>query len=99
MNVLESSFHKPRLLLAILFIAFLSACSLDAEILSANNLIDDGIGNIIDPKTDAQRVDHDFIVGETVTTKNGVVFTGVFGEVSEKRALENGVIFEGVFYE
>ncbi|WP_415064267.1 hypothetical protein [Bdellovibrio sp.] len=46
-----------------------------------------------------QRANPDFIAGEVVTTGNGVVIQGTFGEVSEKKTLSNGVEFEGAFYE
>lgn len=81
-------------LLLIIFV-FLSACSLDASIYRPSSLID--IEN--PPHLNIQRTEADFIAGEVVTTGNGAVVTGTFGEVSELQTLGNGVVIEGVFYE
>lgn len=51
------------------------------------------------PSIEKQRTEPDFIVGEIITTPNGVVLKGTFGEVAEKVELSNGVKIEGVFYE
>lgn len=40
-----------------------------------------------------------FTATEVVTTSNGTIVRGAFGEVSEKMTLENGVMIEGAFYE
>ncbi|HEY1079923.1 MAG TPA: hypothetical protein VGE46_07490 [Bdellovibrio sp.] len=80
----------------------MSACSLDAQILNQNVLLpglgEDGIPKEL-PKTASQRAEPDFVAGETVTTGDGVIFQGVFGEISERQVLENGAIIEGVFYD
>jgi len=68
-----------------------SACSLDAQITEVNSNLP-VLENL-------SRKDPDFHLGEVVTTSNGVVFKGVFGEISEKVVLDNGVQFEGAFYE
>lgn len=39
-----------------------------------------------------------YINGETVTTPNGVVVKGTFGEIAERKTLPNGVVIEGVFF-
>ncbi len=77
------------LLIPTLFV--LAACSMDA-------MISDIISST-DTSVDGQRTDVDFTSSEIVTTGNGVVFSGSFGEVSEKKVLANGVTFDGVFYE
>ena len=68
----------------------LSACSMEAS-----------IGRIADinPVQKAQRTISDFIAGEVVTSANGAVVMGTFGEVSERKILSNNVVIEGVFYE
>ena len=68
----------------------LAACSMDAMITDIFSA---------DTSVDGQRTDVDFTSGEIVTTGNGVVISGSFGEVSEKKVLANGVTFDGVFYE
>ncbi|MGE5084876.1 MAG: hypothetical protein ACM3MG_01145 [Bacillota bacterium] len=62
--------------------------------------------NITDPTSESpsvdvglQRTSVDFTSTEIVTTGSGVVFSGSFGEISEKKTLSNGVTFDGVFYE
>lgn len=78
-----------------IYFLFLTACSLDANIYRPSSLID-----IQDPPyLNIQRTEADFIAGEIVTTGNGVVVTGTFGEVSELQTLGSGVVIEGVFYE
>lgn len=76
---------------------FLSGCSLDANLITARSVI----GNNPDsnPNLKMQRTNPDFVAGEVVTTGNGVVIQGSFGEISEKKTLSNGVVFEGAFYE
>lgn len=48
---------------------------------------------------ESKRTEVDFVSGEIVTMDTGVVFSGSFGELSEKQVLSNGVTFEGAFYE
>lgn len=88
--------------LSVLLLA--TACSLDAQILSDKSLLPGsggggGGGSVDSPIEAAKRSDPDFIAGETVTTGDGVIFKGVFGEISERQTLDNGVVFEGVFYD
>lgn len=69
----------------------LSGCSMDAS-----------ISDILPPLPTfekSQIVNSDIVMAETVTTNNGVVITGAFGEISEKKTLSNGVQIEGAFYE
>ncbi len=40
-----------------------------------------------------------FFLGEVVTTSNGAVVKGAFGENSEKVVLSNNAVIEGAFYE
>lgn len=82
--------------LVILFV-LLSGCSLDASLINARSVIGDNPES--NPNLKMQRANPDFIAGEVVTTGNGVVIQGTFGEVSEKKTLSNGVEFEGAFYE
>ncbi|MFM6927835.1 MAG: hypothetical protein ACKOX6_05185, partial [Bdellovibrio sp.] len=70
----------------------LCACSMDVNV---SAIIDGNPSDLIN----AQRTDVDFTSSEIVTTGNGVVFSGSFGEISEKKVLSNGVTFDGVFYE
>lgn len=72
----------------------LTAC-MDASISSLGSVLD----SIPLPSIEVQRTEADFVVGEIVTTGNGVVVKGTFGEVSEKIVTSNGVAVEGVFYE
>ncbi|MNK12097.1 hypothetical protein D3C87_301540 [compost metagenome] len=72
---------------------FIAGCGLDAS------LTDLSVLDPIPPIEKTQRTETDFVAGEIVTTGNGVVFKGTFGELSEKKALANGVVFEGAFYE
>ncbi|MNJ98465.1 hypothetical protein D3C87_162310 [compost metagenome] len=73
-------------------ILILSSCSLDAS-LTELSLID------ANPGEKLQRDEVDFVSGEIVTTTNGVVVKGTFGEVSDKQVLSNGATIEGAFYE
>jgi len=57
------------------------------------------ITSALDDITNSQRTNADFIDGEIVTTNNGVVVKGTFGEIGERQTLSNGVVIEGVFYE
>lgn len=69
----------------------LSACSLDATLLSLQ-----------ESQIEIQnRKSPDLIYGEVVTTSKGFQLTGVFGEISEKTEsiTGNNWQFEGVFYE
>ena len=38
-----------------------------------------------------------FINGETVTTPEGIVIKGTFGEIAQRKVLDNGVVIEAVF--
>ncbi|MFM6929982.1 MAG: hypothetical protein ACKOX6_16040 [Bdellovibrio sp.] len=80
-----------RLLFISASLLFSAACSIDLNITSP----------ISDPLevVGAQRTEVDFTSSEIITTGNGVVFSGSFGEVAEKKVLANGVSFDGVFYE
>lgn len=79
-------------LLVITAPVFLVACSLDASLSDLSQIPDSSIENL-------RRKEPDFIAGEVVTANNGVVVTGTFGEIVQKRKLANGVEVEGVFYE
>lgn len=68
-----------------------SACSMEASL--------DSLEEIAAPILEKMKTDADFVAGEVVTTGNGFVIKGTFGEVSEKQVLSNGVQIEGVFYE
>ena len=59
----------------------------------------ESITSTLDEITNSQRTNTDFIDGEIVTTNNGVVVKGTFGEIGERQILSNGVVIEGVFYE
>ncbi|MFM6929282.1 MAG: hypothetical protein ACKOX6_12520 [Bdellovibrio sp.] len=59
----------------------------------------DSISSAIDDIATSQRTNADFIDGQIVTTSNGVVVKGTFGEIGERKALSNGVVIEGAFYE
>ena len=71
---------------------FLGGCYLDASLSDLSQIPDSVIENL-------NRKEPDFIAGEVVTTNNGVVVTGSFGEIVQKTKLVNGVEVEGVFYE
>jgi outer membrane biogenesis lipoprotein LolB len=84
----QKHFYKVLYLASALL---LSACSLDATLLSLE-----------DSQIEVQnRKSADLIYGEVVTTSKGFQLTGVFGEVSEKTEsiTGNSWQFEGVFYE
>lgn len=106
MNIMKNKLLFKKLFLSscsgIVLTFLTSACSLDAQILMTPSLLPGtalpGTGDIA-PITASQRSEPDFISGETVTTGDGVIFTGVFGEISEKQTLENGIVLEGVFYD
>ena len=72
-------------------LSILSGCSMEASLESMTSTLDE--------ITKSQRTNADFIDGEIVTTNNGVVVKGTFGEIGERRILNNGVVIEGVFYE
>lgn len=81
-------FYKALCLVSALL---LSACSLDATLLSLE-----------ESQIEVQnRKSADLVYGEVVTTSKGFQLTGVFGEVSEKTEsiTGNNWQFEGVFYE
>ncbi len=81
-----------------MFLAFLlTGCSLDASLIEPRSLTSPQ--DQTDPSLKIQRTSPDFISGEVVTTGNGVVMMGIFGEISEKKTLSNGVTIEGAFYE
>lgn len=90
-----STQHSAKIVLFSIIVFFLSACSLEASITEISSIIND----ISDPNQKTQRSDPDFVAGEVVTTSNGTIVTGSFGEVSERQTLSNGVVVEGVFYE
>lgn len=77
----------------ILSMFIIVGCSIDINV----SRVGSTINGSFDPNQ--QRTEPDFVVGEVVTTGNGVVITGSFGEISEKKSLANGVIIEGAFYE
>ena len=79
-------------LLLIIAPIFLVACSLSASLSDLSQIP----GSIIE---NLSRKEPDFISSEVVTTNNGVVVTGSFGEIVQKTKLVNGVEVEGVFYE
>lgn len=80
----------------LLFVFSLTACSLEANIESLTELPKSLIENPIEK---VQRTETDFVAGEVVTTTNGAVIMGTFGEISERQELSNGVVIEGAFYE
>lgn len=80
---------KIFLLLAVSSI--LSACSLDATLLSQEEL-----GAILE---NLNRKEPDFVPGEVVTTAEGYRMTAVFGEIVEEKDASNGWKVKGVFYE
>lgn len=84
-----------KLFLLIVLGSGLAACSMEANISTLPNLLTEGPF----PDMKAQRTEVDFVAGEMVTTDNGVVVSGSFGEISEKKVLSSGVVIEGVFYE
>lgn len=67
----------------------LSGCGLEASITDMNQV----------SINEAQRIEPDFVASEVVTTNQGVVVRGAFGEISEKKTLSNNVVIEGAFYE
>ncbi len=81
-----------------LFPLVLMGCSMDAELTKLGS-ITNTLPSVDDPNLKTQRAETDFVYGEIVTTGNGAVFKGSFGEISEKKVLANGVTFEGAFYE
>lgn len=100
-RILERS-NYLSFLLGVAILTLATACSLDAQILTEKSLLpgsggDGGVGE--SPVPASQRSEPDFIAGETVTTGDGVIFKGVFGEISERQTLDNGVVIEGVFYD
>lgn len=74
-------------------ILVLSACDsyLDVSLEEINKTIipSDSL-NLKDPKS---------FTGQIVTTSNGSVVKGIFGETSERQVLSNNVVIEGAFYE
>ncbi|CAE80253.1 hypothetical protein AB1A81_11195 [Bdellovibrio bacteriovorus] len=84
-----------RALMALALVAALTACSMEANISLLPEILKDPPA----PDMKTQRTETDFVAGEIVTTGNGVVITGSFGEISEKQVLANGVQVEGAFYE
>lgn len=80
-----------KVILGLVSIFVLGACSLDANIQS--------LTEALDPEN-LNRKDPDFIHGEVVTSGQFEI-TGVFGEISEKTKAKNNADweFEGVFYE
>lgn len=85
-----------RLFCALAILAgLLQTSCMDASI----SLIESGKDSLPSITIEKQRTEPDFVVGEVVTTGNGVVIKGAFGEVSEKIQLSNGAKVEGVFYE
>lgn len=84
-------FKLTKTLLFGLLMASLSACSLDASLSDLTQL---------NPILKVQdRDEADFVYGEVVTTGNGVVIQGSFGEISERQELSSGITIEGAFYE
>lgn len=65
----------------VLCFLFLYSGSLDAAFLEGR-------------KSSRPRTEPDFIHGEVITTSNGAVVKGSFGESSEKLVLKNGVVIE-----
>jgi hypothetical protein len=82
-----------KLTVLIIACGALSACTMEASILTQPLAV------IPDPSQEMQRTDADFVAGEVVTTANGTVIRGTFGEISEQQTLSNGVVIEGAFYE
>lgn len=70
-------------------------CSMDASL----STIVSTIADTSTPNPNNQQPDPNFPATEIVTTPNGSVVIGTFGEISEKQILTNGVVVEGVFYE
>lgn len=46
-----------------------------------------------------KRESPEFYQGEIVTTQNGIVVKGTFGEIAETYVTENGIEVGGAFYE
>lgn len=69
---------------------FSVACSLDATILSANELTA--------LLKEGNRTSPDFVQGDFVETASGYRIRAAFGEVSEKKSTPSGWKIEGVFY-
>lgn len=69
----------------------LSACSMDASLTE------------LEPTSRAvvnlKRESPEFHQGEIVTTHNGIIVKGAFGEISETYVTENGIEVGGAFYE
>lgn len=88
----QCEYFKLKNSLLLGFLAFsLSACSLDASLSDLSQL---------NPILKVQHRDEpDFVYGEVVTTGNGVVIQGSFGEISERQELSSGITLEGAFYE
>lgn len=81
---------------AMLLVAFsITGCSLDAKILGPF----EEVAPAHEPSFKMQRAGTDFISGEIVTTGNGVIVRGTFGEISKKQTLSSGIVIEGAFYE
>lgn len=76
-----------------LSIFIIAGCSIDINVSRVGSTINGSF------HPTEQRTEPDFVVGEVVTTGNGVVITGSFGEISEKKSLSSGVVIEGAFYE
>ena len=79
---------------ALLASLLLTSC-MEASISSLESILD----SVPLPSIEKQRSEADFVVGEIVTTGDGVIIKGTFGEVSEKIVTTSGVAIEGVFYE
>ena len=80
-----------RTLLWLYCVSFLLGCSMEANLGPITTALDD--------IAKTQSTNADFIDGQIVTTGNGVVVKGTFGEIGERQSLSNGVVIEGSFYE
>lgn len=73
----------------VFFLAALPGCSLDANLSDIQNKITTAVDDLI-------RKEPDFVQGEVVTSPNGYVTIGVFGETVENKTA-NGYQIDAVF--
>lgn len=74
-----------------LIFLLITGCSLDASITDMNV--------ISPPVVNLKGESPEFHQGEIVTTDNGIIVKGFFGEISESYVTENGIEITGAFYE
>lgn len=90
--------HLLSISLILALMILLNACAIDANIVEyslnpSKKYTTPPVVPIIN------RTQLDFINAETVTTANGDILRGGFGEIAEKQTLLGGAVIEGVFYE